>query len=341
MAYPIEDMLVVGITSRALFALDEADAIYRTEGLDAYRQYQLDREDDPLSPGTAFPLVRGLLAINAKADERLVEVVVISKNDADSAMRFYNSIEHHSLDVTRGAFTSGRDAAPYLRSFHGDLFLSAEENEVVEARRAGFPAALICPPPENPVIDERPDEVLIAFDGDAVLFDDESERVYQEQGLEAFLEHEAALADEPMNPGPFEPFLRALKRVQDRFPSEGAPIRTALVTARNAPAIKRVVNTLRSWGVRVDESFFLGGVEKAGVLQELRPHIFFDDQESHLAAAQKVAPSAHVVGIPSQMPFPAMDQISGQTSPTPSKIAAATKEKGRPKETTSIEQQPD
>jgi 5'-nucleotidase len=294
MPYPLEEMLVVGITSRALFHLDEADAIYRNDGLAAYRAFQRAHEHEPLAPGTAFPLVRGLLSINEAADKPLVEVFVISRNDADSGIRIFNSIEHHALGITRGAFTDGRDAAPYLTPFHGDLFLSADEKDVRRALENGIPAALILPPPER-ITDERPSNVHIAFDGDAVLFDDESERVFREQGLEAFQRREARLADEPMKPGPFEPFLMALKRIQGHFDEENSPVRTALVTARNAPAHKRVINTLRAWDVRLDETFFLGGVEKASVLEVLRPHIFFDDQKKHLETAYRTTPSAHVI----------------------------------------------
>lgn len=294
MPYSLDDKLVVGITSRALFDLDEADAVFRNEGLLAYRTFQREHEDENLEPGTGFPLVRGLLAINHRVDDRVVEVIVISRNDADSGMRFWNSIEYHGLDISRGAFTSGRDASRYLRPFCCDLFLSANPEDVSAAIGQGYPAALVCTPPEG-LHQGDLNEVRIAFDGDAVLFDGESERVFQENGLEAFLEREARLADVPMNPGPFEPFLRGLRLVQDRFPEGASPIRTSLVTARNAPAHKRVVNTLRSWGVSLDESFFLGGIDKAPILAQLRPHIFFDDQMTHLEGSRRQTPSAQVL----------------------------------------------
>lgn len=292
--YSLTDKLVVGIASRALFDLSEADLVYRTGGLAAYRDHQRARESEPLEPGTAYPLVRGLLALNERSSERLVEVIVISRNDADSGLRIFNSIEATGLDIIRGAFTAGRDPWLYLKAFQCTLFLSVGAEDVVNALEQGFPAALVLAPPGE----ERgaePDELRIAFDGDAVLFDEESERIFQEQGIDAFHAHEARLADTPMSPGPFAPFLLALKRVQDRFPEEESPIRTALVTARGAPAHRRVVRTLRHWGVRIDETFFLGGVEKSEVLKVLRPHIFFDDQLTHLHGAQVATPSAHVI----------------------------------------------
>ena len=294
MPYMLDDKLVVAISSRALFALDEADEIFRSHGLHEYRKYQREREDERLAPGTGMPLVRGLLRINDVVEEPLVEVIVLSRNDADSGLRIFNSIEAYGLPITRAAFTDGADPLPYLEPFFSDLFLSDEPDAVRAALGKGFPAARVLDPPE--AYDEEPaGPVKIAFDGDAVLFDGDSERVFQEEGLEAFLARESTLADQPMNPGPFQPFLAALGRVQMAVGGDQAVVRTALVTARNAPATKRVVNTLRTWDVRVDESFFLGGVEKAGVLAALCPHIFFDDQYVHLHPAQRTTPSAHVL----------------------------------------------
>jgi 5'-nucleotidase len=240
-----------------------------------------------------MPLVRGLLRINAVVGEPLVEVIILSRNDADSGQRIWNSIEHHGLDISRAAFTDGADPMPYLKPFVSDLFLSDEAEAVKAALAAGFPAARVLTPPEA-FTEEPAGPVKIAFDGDAVLFDGESERVFQSDGLEAFQQREKELANVPMNPGPFKPFLEALGRVQQAV-GDQQMIRTALVTARNAPATTRVVNTLRTWNVRVDESFFLGGVEKAGVLATLAPHIFFDDQLAHLNPAHGATPSAHVL----------------------------------------------
>ncbi len=285
----------MGISSRALFDLTEANTVFEQEGLRAYRAYQRAHEDEVLAPGAAFPLVRGLLGINDRAKERLVEVIVISRNDAESAMRVFNSIDHYGLDISRGAFTNGGDSWRYITPFHCSLFLSVEPHDVVAALRQGFAAALLLPPPEGTSIEEQPFPVRIAFDGDAVLFGEESERIFRAEGLEAFQENERLRSAEPMNAGPFRAFLEALGRIQDRFPEDGSPIRTSLVTARGAPAHRRVITTLRSWKVRVDETFFLGGLEKADVLRVLRPHIFFDDQMTHLELASEAIPSAHVM----------------------------------------------
>ncbi|HUG47667.1 MAG TPA: 5'-nucleotidase [Candidatus Limnocylindria bacterium] len=297
MPYDLTGKLVVGISSRALFDLDEADEVFRRDGLAAYRAFQREHEAEVLGPGTAMPLIRGLLAIDDPAtpeSDRLVEVILLSRNDADSAMRLFHSIEAHKLSIHRGAFTSGRDPWPYLKPLHCSLFLSANAEDVFQARAQGHPAALVLPRPGEES-DADVSEVRIAFDGDAVLFDERSELLFQREGLQAFQDHEAMRASEPLSPGPFAPFLLALKRIQDRFPEGKSPIRTALVTARGAPTHTRVVNTLRDWGVRVDETFFLGGIEKAPVLAALRPHIFFDDQLGHLKEAQRRVPAAHVV----------------------------------------------
>lgn len=293
MAYSLEDKLVVAISSRALFALEEADAVFREHGLDAYRAHQREHEDIPLQPGTGMPLVRGLLRINDVVGQPLVEVIVLSRNDADTGLRIFNSIEVMGLPISRAGFTDGADPLPFLKPFVCDLFLSSEPGAVRDALAGGFPAAHVLNPPE--AFDEAPSgPVMIAFDGDAVLFDDESEKVFKKEGLGAFLAREAELAEVPMSPGPFAPFLAALGRVQAAAGADQSVIRTALVTARNAPATKRVVKTLRTWDVRVDESYFLGGVEKAGVLAALKAHIFFDDQRVHLDPAQATTPSAHV-----------------------------------------------
>jgi 5'-nucleotidase len=259
--------------------------------------------------------VEALLGVN-RDRERLVEVIVISRNDADSGMRIFNSIDHHGLDISRAAFTDGREPWPYLDAFHCDLFLSAEQTDVQQAIRNGRPAALVLTPPTEDR-EKHADEVRIAFDGDAVLFDAESEHVYQTQGLDAFQAREAALADQPMHPGPFEPFLMGLKRIQDRFPEESSPIRLSLITARGAPAHKRVINTLRHWGVRVDETFFLGGFEKRGILEVLRPHIYFDDQLIHLETTHTATPAAQVVPVEHQM------QLDLGAAPTPEASVAA------------------
>jgi 5'-nucleotidase len=285
------DKLVVGISSRALFDLADANEVYERDGLSAYRAYQQEHEHEMLGPGTAFPLVKGLLAVNDRADEQLVEVIIFSRNDADSAMRVLRSVEAHGLDITRGVFRGGRDPWELLPALSCDIFLSAEPSQVVKAHEQGVPAALIMPSATSAA---EASEVRIAFDGDAVLFDAESQQLYDKEGLDAFHDHEARRADQPLSPGPFRPFLDGLARIQARF-SGVSPIRTALVTARAAPAHYRVINTLRSWGVRVDETYFLGGVDKAEALAAFGAHIFFDDQRVHVESASQHVPAAQVL----------------------------------------------
>lgn len=294
MAFSLEGKLVVGLSSRALFDLEAADEVFRRDGLAAYRDFQREHENDTLAPGAAFRLVRALLSLNSRSADRLVEIIVMSRNDADSAMRVFNSIEAHGLDISRGCFRGGRDPWPYLGAFDCSLFLSADPDDVYTALAQGFPAALVLDPPLS---DDEDDggEVRVAFDGDAVLFDGGSEAIFQRLGLDAFHENEVRRADEPLSPGPFRPFLEALAKIQARFPEGRSPIRTALVTARAAPAHRRVVNTLRAWDVSVDETYFLGGLDKTAVLKVLRPHVFFDDQMTHLERAAASVPSARVL----------------------------------------------
>ena len=281
----LEDKLVIGISSRALFDLAEANEVFEQHGLSAFREYQREHEREILQPGTAYPLVKGLLGVNERAGEQLVDVIIFSRTDADSAMRVLRSIEAHGLAITRGVFRGGRDPWPMLPAMSCDVFLSAEPSQVLKAREQGVAAALILPGAR--FADEDITEVRIAFDGDAVLFDSASQQVYDEQGLEAFHAHEAAHADEPMSAGPFRPVLEGLARIQAHF-GEVSPIRTALVTARAAPAHYRVVNTLRAWGVNVDETYFLGGVDKTAVLRAFGAHIFFDDQRVHAERAAAI-----------------------------------------------------
>jgi 5'-nucleotidase len=293
MPYVLHDKLVVAITSRALFDLDEAHEVFEKQGLEAYRAYQSAHEDVPLRPGTAFPLVKALLNINERAGERLVEVVLLSRNDADSGLRIYKSIEAAGLDIVRAAFTDGRSPFHYLESFSCDLFLSANPENVTMALKAGFAAALVYPAPD--LLEEDSHEVRIAFDGDGVLFAGEVDRYFRDKGIDAFQTHENEHANEPLNPGPFKRFLDDLSAIQSRFSEQDCPIRTALVTARAAPAHKRPILTLRSWGVRIDESFFLGGLDKSSVLRVFKPHIFFDDLAVYLDSASRLTPAARVI----------------------------------------------
>lgn len=293
MPIQLEDKLVVGISSRALFDLEEANAIYERDGLAAYTDYQIAHEQDVLKPGIAFPLVRALEKLNADG-RYLCETIVMSRNSADTSLRIFNSLEHYGLSVTRAALTGGASMTPYLNAFQTDLFLSANAADVQDAIDAGVAAGLICN--ADLAIDPTAEisQIRIAFDGDAVIFSDASERIYQEQGLAAFAAHEQANARKPLPEGPFAKFLKTISKLQKQFGKEDAPIRTALVTARNAPSHERVIRTLRAWDVRIDEAFFLGGIPKRDILRSFGAHIFFDDQYVHTDLAAPVIPSAHV-----------------------------------------------
>ena len=294
MALDLNQKLVVGISSRALFDLEEENKIYEEEGLDAYEAYQIAHESDILKPGTAFPLIKALHRLN-DGDERLTEIIVLSKNSANTSLRIFRSIEEYGLDISRAALVGGAPIAPYLESFRTDLFLSADESDVQEAINANFAAGIICTPNELPIrADEEISQIRIAFDGDAVIFSDESEKIYQTKGLAAFTEYERENAMKPLPEGPFAKLLKTISYVQKQFGETDMPIRTALVTARNAPAHERVIRTLRAWNVRIDEAFFLGGIQKSDVLKAFGAHIFFDDQSVHTDPASKMVPSARV-----------------------------------------------
>ena len=294
MAMSLDNKLVVGISSRALFDLEYENTIYEEQGLQAYLAYQRDHEQDILKPGTAFPLIRALHKLN-DGEEQLVEIIIMSKNSADTSLRIFNSIEHYGLDISRAALVGGNRIAPYLSAFRTGLFLSANEEDVQEAIDAGVAAGLICAHNDLEIQpDEVMDQIRIAFDGDAVIFSDESEKIFKSQGLEAFEEHERLNARKPLPEGPFAKLLATISRVQKKFPTDNMPIRTALVTARNAPAHERVIRTLMAWGVRIDEAFFLGGVQKSDFLKAFGAHIFFDDQAVHTEPASKLVPAARV-----------------------------------------------
>lgn len=283
--------LVVAISSRALFDLDESHQVFETEGKETYYRYQIEREDDILPPGVAYALVKKLLAINAHAPAPLVEIILLSRNSADTGLRVFNSIRHHELAITRAAFTSGQSPFQYIAAFGAHLFLSAHADDVVRALDGGYAAATIVA--SRTAQSESP-QLRIAFDGDAVLFSDESERIFRARGLDAFTENEAAEARNPMSGGPFKDFLAALHHIQTQFPAEEAPIRTALVTARAAPAHERVVRTLRAWNIRIDEALFLGGMAKGPFLRAFGADIFFDDQKGHCEIASRHVATGHV-----------------------------------------------
>jgi 5'-nucleotidase len=283
--------LVLAISSRALFDLRESHQIYMAQGVAAYRQYQIDHEDEVLEQGDAFQLVQKLLSLNTSLSKARVEVVLVSRNSADTGLRVFNSIQHYGLDISRAAFVGGRSPFPYLAAFGSHLFLSTHAEDVRSALDAGFAAATILSGGARRAASA---ELRIAFDGDAVLFSDESERVYQSGGLEAFQASEREAARRPLSGGPFKPFLEALNLLQREFPEETCPIRTALVTARSAPAHERVIRTLREWDIRLDESLFLGGLEKSAFLEAFAADVFFDDQPGHCEKARDVVATGHV-----------------------------------------------
>ncbi|HMN11205.1 MAG TPA: 5'-nucleotidase [Bellilinea sp.] len=281
--------LVVAISSRALFDLDESHRVFEEGGEQAYARHQIGNEDVPLAPGVAFPLVKKLLALNGAAPR--VEVILISRNSADTGLRIFNSIRHHGLDIVRAAFTRGESPYRYIGAFGADLFLSADAGDVRKALDAGIAAAAILPSAAG---SNSGGQLRIAFDGDAVLFSDESERVYAANGQEAFDRHELARKDQPLPGGPFKPFLAALHAIQSEYPADASPIRTALVTARGAPAHERVIRTLRHWNIRIDEALFLGGRDKGEFLKAFEADIFFDDQARHCESAANHVAAGHV-----------------------------------------------
>jgi 5'-nucleotidase len=291
MGYSVEGKLVVAISSRALFDFEDENRVFDRDGEAAYIALQFARLDVPAREGVAFQLVKKLLAFNTTAASR-VEVVILSKNDPVSGLRVFRSAHRAGLQLERGVFTRGRSPYRYLDSLKANLFLSANETDVMGALAAKCPAARVYP--ESTLAASRhADEVRIAFDGDAVLFSDEAERVYQQDGLEAFTKHETARALQPLPPGPFKPLLEALHRLQAEKNSP-VRIRTALVTARSAPAHERAVRTLMEWNIGVDEAMFLGGLDKGEFLRAFEPDFYFDDQRGHIDSARAHVAAGHV-----------------------------------------------
>ncbi|MEY4911985.1 MAG: hypothetical protein RL761_1648 [Pseudomonadota bacterium] len=291
MATNLNGQLVVAISSRALFDFEQENEVFEQGDDRAYMDLQLSKLDEPAKPGVAFSLVKKLLAFNS-SDIKRVEVVILSRNDPVSGMRVFRSAQHYGLAVQRGTFTRGQPPWRYLKPLHANLFLSTHLSDVRAALEAGVPAAQVYPQSTH-ASSAHPNEVRIAFDGDAVLFSDEAERVFQEQGLSAFQQHEKDNANLPLSGGPFKPLLEALHRLQQ----EGTPtmrLRTALVTARSAPAHERAIRTLMNWNIEVDEAMFLGGLAKGEFLREFEPDFFFDDQTGHVNAAAMHVPSGHV-----------------------------------------------
>jgi 5'-nucleotidase len=291
MAVSLDGQLVVAISSRALFDFEEENLVFEQSDDRAYMKLQLERLEEPAKPGVAFSLVKKLLAFNNATTQR-VEVVILSRNDPVSGMRVFRSAQHYGLSIQRGSFTRGQSPWRYLKPLNANLFLSTHLSDVRAALDAGVPAAQVYPHSAH-ASEAHPHEVRIAFDGDAVLFSDEAERVYQSQGLSAFQAHEHAKASQPLLAGPFKPLLAALHRLQQ----EGTPairVRTALVTARSAPAHERAIRTLMEWNIEVDEAMFLGGLPKGEFLKEFEPDFFFDDQTGHIESAAQHVPAGHV-----------------------------------------------
>lgn len=342
MAYDLSKLLVVGISSSALFDTRAEHQIFLKRGKKEYVAYQVTHEREPLAAGTALPLVRALLRLNdlnikaTKNPQRLVEVVILSQMEPEAGLRIMNSIEHHGLDITRAAFTGGAPVGRYLKTYNVTLFLSTNERDVQESLRQNIGAGLLYDPPDDP--NTELDQLRIAFDGDAVIFSGESERVFQEGGLDAFVAHERKNAKKPLPEGPFAPFLKAIAKIQTAFSQgkggDAPPIKTALVTARGSPSHTRVFLTLRAWGVKIDEMFFLGGVSKDRILEQFQPHIFFDDQDVHAKPASRLVPSARVLAVvdpdPEQRRLPFSGAIPKPKAAAPKARPARAKKKTAP-----------
>ncbi|MEV4514127.1 5'-nucleotidase [Dactylosporangium sp. NPDC049525] len=301
MAYDLDNCLVVGIASSALFDLKESDEVFRRDGEEAYRRYQEENLNNFLAPGIAFPFIKRLLSLNDLCDageHPLVEVIILSRNDPDTGLRVMRSVKHHELAITRAIFMQGKSPYKFMPAFHMSLFLSADERDVKAATRRGFQAGQVLP---SQYVDDEDRDLRIAFDFDGVLAGDDSERVMQSGGLEAFYAYERANAGIPHSPGPLQDFLRQVNQIQRREEAKKAAdekyrvrLHVSIVTARNAPAHERAVDSLKTWGVTVNDAFFLGGVDKGKVVEILKPHIFFDDQPTHLLSTSRAAPSVHI-----------------------------------------------
>ena len=291
--------LVVGIASSALFDLTYSDRVFREKGEDPYREYQAKLIDESLAPGVAFPFIRRLLSLNdLDPGNSLVEVIVLSRNDPETGLRVMRSIEHHRLPITRAIFMQGRSPYKFMAPLGMSLFLSANSDDVRAATNLGFAAGQVL---GKPAADAEGTDLRIAFDFDGVLADDSSEQIMQSEGLDAFRAHESANMDDPLPPGRLSEFLRGINRIQDleelkieENPSYNRRVHVSIVTARNAPAHERVVRTLQGWNLRVNDAFFLGGIDKGPILKVLRPHIFFDDQTKNLIETAEEIPSVHI-----------------------------------------------
>ena len=300
MAYPIEKKLVIAVSSSALFDLSESDKVFREQGTQAYKAYQEEHLNDVLGKGVAFPFVRRFLSINSRfEEEQPVEVVLLSRNSAVTGKRVFRSIDHYGLNITRAAFMEGKSPYPFIPAFNASLFLSANEEDVLKAIHSGYPAGMVLP--THITDDENDHELRIAFDFDGVIADDESESVYQQGALNDFVQHEVSNSEKPHNPGPLADLFTKLSILQQLEAGEEAKnkdyrriIRTSIITARSAPTHERVITTLENWGVSANETFFLGGMKKERILNVLKPHMFFDDQKTHLQSGTGDIPMVHI-----------------------------------------------
>ncbi|MDR1498143.1 MAG: 5'-nucleotidase [Puniceicoccales bacterium] len=318
MPYPIDKKLVIGVSSSALFDMIKADNVFKNSGEAAYREYQQKNIDTPFSHGVAFPFIKRLLNLN-KLYPKIspIEVIVLSRNDPETGRRFFRTCRHYELDITRGAFLAGKEPFSYIPAFNISLFLSANESDVKSATKNGHPAGLVLP---TKIKDDDSTELRIAFDFDGVLADDEAEAIYKKTGdLELFHQYELKKTKKPHNPGPLKDLLQKISSFQEleakkakKDKSYKPALRISIVTARNAPSNERFVTTMQSWGINVDETFFLGGIDKTRILKILKPHIFFDDQIAHLASASKGIPSVHI-------PFGIANEESFQKETAPTK----------------------
>jgi len=300
MAYPIDRKLVVGISSNALFDLEKEDSIFKNDGLNAYRNYQIQNKTKILDKGVAFPFIRRFLHINdIYSKEKPVEVVLLSKNSPETGVRIYNSIKHYGLDITRATFMSGKSPYEYIPAFNISLFLATDKNDVDLAVAAKFAAGRVI---RTKIVDDKSiSELRVAFDFDGVIADDEAEKVYKNNGIEKYYEYEIEHSQDALNPGPLADFFKKLSffqklesKKEEKDPNYKKILKTAIITARNAPAHERAINTLKKWGVTVDEMFLLGGVEKKRILDIMKPHLYFDDQLVHLDESIHNIPLVHI-----------------------------------------------
>lgn len=293
MPLAVSDALIIGVSTRALFDLERENDLFEKEGIKSYSQFQAEHEQDILKQGSAFLLVQSLLQLNEGREKKIVEMVIMSRNSPDTGLRVFNSIQHYKLDISRVALTGGKSLSPYMKAFGIDLFLSRDAGDVQRIIDDGAcAAAVVYDPPKEFHNEGR--QVKIAFDADAVLFSDDSEYRYKTKGMEAFQKYETEHEDLPLAPGPFAGLIHKLSKIQEQYPENVCPIRIAIVTSRSAPTHIRVIKTLRTWGVNVDEAYFMGGLPKDKTLKSFGAHIFFDDQEIHLKESSKVVPAGKV-----------------------------------------------